>query len=53
MNAALFSYNDTQSFGEVTFDTTVDDPTVRYDVVTIDGEVVHSLELRRSALGHE
>ena len=52
MNAALFSYNDTQSFGEVTFDTTLGDPTVRYDAVTIDGEVAHTLELLHSSLTH-
>ncbi len=50
MPAALFSYNKKQSFGLVSFDTTVDDPTVRYDVITIDGEKVHTLELKRSQL---
>ena len=33
-------------------DTLADDPSVRYDVVTIDGEVVHSLTVRRSQLTH-
>lgn len=47
---ALFSYNAKQSFGLVSFDTTVDDPTVKYDVISIDGEVVYSLELKRSQM---
>jgi len=50
MPAAVFSYNDKQSFGIVTFDTTCPDPTVRYEVVNIDGETVHRLELNRSQL---
>lgn len=47
---AIFSYNARQSFGLVTFDTTAADPTVTYEVVTIDGETVHALPLRRSDL---
>jgi len=47
---ALFSYNAKQSFGLVTFDTTVPNPTVTYRVVTIDGETVHTLEVHRSQL---
>lgn len=47
---ALFSYNKKQSFGLVSFDTTAVDPTVRYDVISIDGEKVRSLEPRHSQL---
>lgn len=50
---ALFSYNKKQSFGLVTFDTTVADPTVKYDVISIDGEVVYTLELKRSQMQAE
>ena len=50
MEAALFSYNEKQSFGLVTFDTAADDPTVTYRVVTIDGETVHTLTVKRSQL---
>jgi len=53
MKKAIFSYNKKQSFGLVTFDTTADDPTVQYDVVTIDGGVVHTLKLKRSELESE
>ncbi len=49
---AIFSYNDPQSFGLVTFDTTVADPQVTYDVVNIDGEKPHSLTVKRSELNH-
>jgi alkaline phosphatase D len=50
MPAALFSYNAKQSFGVVTFDTSIDDPTVSYEVVTIDGETVHAIEIKLSQL---
>lgn len=48
MKEALFSYNKKQSFGFVTIDTTAKDPTVRYEVVTIDGETVHTIDLKKS-----
>ena len=51
MPEAVFSYNAKQSFGLVDFDTTIEDPTVTYSVVTIDGEVVHTFTVRRSQLG--
>jgi dipeptidyl-peptidase 4 len=50
MNEALFSYNAKQSFGLVSFNTMEEDPTVTYDVISIDGEKVHSLTVRRSQL---
>ncbi len=50
MDQALFSYNEKQSFGRVTFDTAADDPTATYRVVTIDGETVHTLTVKRSRL---
>ena len=50
---ALFSYNELQSFGLVTFDTSVDDPTVNYEVVNIDGDKPFALEVKRSQLVFE
>ena len=47
---AIFSYNDPQSFGLVTFDTTLDDPQVTYEIVNINGEKPHSLTVKRSEL---
>jgi len=52
MPQAVFSYNGKQSFGLVDFDTTAADPTVTYTVMSIDGEAVHSLTLKRSQLTH-
>lgn len=49
-SAAIFSYNDKQSFGRVTFDTTREVPRVTYDVITIDGEKKHSLTVDRDQL---
>jgi len=46
----LFSYNETCSFGLVTFDTRRADPEARFEVVDIDGRVVHTLTVRRSEL---
>jgi alkaline phosphatase D len=53
MQAAIFSYNAKQSFGLVSFDTTAADPTVKYEVITIDGEKVHEIELKHSQLKHK
>jgi alkaline phosphatase D len=50
MKEAVFSYNKTQSFGTVDFDTTLDDPKVTYRVLTIDGEEVNSFTVRLSQL---
>ena len=47
---ALFSYNAKQSFGRVTFDTAAATPSVTYDVITIDGETVHSLKVPLDSL---
>jgi alkaline phosphatase D len=50
---AIFSYNELQSFGLVTFDTSVSDPTVKYDVVNIDGDKPFTLDVKRSQLVYE
>jgi len=47
---AIFSYNELQSFGLVTVDTTADDPTIKYDVVNIDGDKPFTLTVKRSEL---
>ena len=52
MKAAVFSYNKKQSFGTVDIDTTLDDPTITYRVVNIDGEEIHQHTVRRSELMH-
>ena len=50
MPGSLFGYNEKCSFGLLEFDTTKEDPVVRYNVVNIDYEVVETFELRRSML---
>lgn len=47
---AIFSYNKKQSFGLVEFNTKLKDPTVTYTVVSIDGEKIDSLTLKKSQL---
>ena len=47
---SLFGYNKKQSFGRVDFDLTAKDPTFKYTVISIDGEAVHSLEIKHSEL---
>lgn len=50
MAGSLFSYNDKNAFGRLVFDTADEDPTVRYQIITIDGAMTHSFKLRRSEL---
>ncbi len=47
---ALFGYNEKQSFGLLTFDTTNSDSTLTYRIVSIDDEVKGELTLKRSDL---
>jgi alkaline phosphatase D len=48
---ALFSYNKGNFFGLLTFDLEKADPEVTFRCVTIDGEPVYELTLKRSQLG--
>ena len=50
MDQAIFSYNAKQSYGRVRFDTAAEEPSVTYEVVNIDGEMIHSLTVRRGQL---
>ena len=49
---ALFAYNEKQSFGLLLFDTTKDDPTVTFRIISIDDEVKGEISLQRSELAH-
>lgn len=49
---AIFSYNRKNSFGLLEFDTTKTDPTVTYQIINIDKEVVHSFIVKRSEISH-
>ena len=49
---AIFGYNEKCTFGRLRFDTTLDDPEITYDIITIDDELVYSFTLRRSEIEH-
>jgi alkaline phosphatase D len=48
----IFGYNKKQSFGLLSFDTAIQDPTVTFQIISIDNEPVHSLTLRHSEISH-
>ena len=50
IESSLFGYNEKQSFGRVDFDLKADDPTVTYTIINIEGESIHSLEVKLSEL---
>ena len=50
IDSSLFGYNEKQSFGRVDFDLTAADPTVTYTIINIDGEEIHSLQVKLSEL---
>ena len=49
----IWGYNKTCSFALMRFDTTAADPTVTFEAITIDGEKVHSHQLKLSQLTHK
>ena len=53
IKSSLFGYNEKQSFGRVDFDLKATDPTVKYTIINIDGEAMHSLEVKLSELQFE
>lgn len=52
MPDALFGYNEKQSFGLLTFDTAMPDPTVTYQIISIDNEVIHAVTIKKSEISH-
>ncbi|MHC4636800.1 MAG: alkaline phosphatase D family protein [Planctomycetota bacterium] len=50
---AIFGYNEKPSFGLLSFDTTIPDPTVTFQIISIDNEAVHSLTLKKSDISHK
>ena len=50
MEKSIFGFNKERSFGLLHFDTARDDPTVTYEIVTIDNEPVYQVSLLRSDL---
>jgi alkaline phosphatase D len=53
MPGALFGYNKKCSFGLLSFDTTLPDPQISYRIIDIDGDVVHTISLKRSQMTYE
>ena len=49
---AIYGYNEKCTFGRLRFDTTLEDPEVIYDIITIDNELVHSFPLKLSAISY-
>ncbi len=50
---ALFGYNEKQSFGYLTFDLTQSDPTISFEIYSIDDEMINSITLKLSEISHE
>ncbi|MHC4867445.1 MAG: alkaline phosphatase D family protein, partial [Planctomycetota bacterium] len=50
---AIFAYNEKQSFGLLSFDTAIPDPTVTFQIISIDNEPIHSLTLKHSEISHK
>lgn len=48
----VWGYNKTCSFGLMKFDTTKDDPEVRFEAITIDGERVHDHTLKLNSISN-
>ena len=53
MPGSIFGYNEKQSFGLLTFDTTLPDPTVTYQIYSIDDDLIYTLEVKRSEVSYE
>jgi alkaline phosphatase D len=53
MTQSLFGYNEKQSFGLLTFDTTLPDPTVSYQIYSIDDELIETLKVSKSEISHK
>jgi hypothetical protein len=49
----IFGYNKKPSFGLLSFDTAISDPTVTFGIISIDNEPIHSLTLKHSEISHK
>jgi len=50
MKGSLFGYNKKCSVGLLTFDTKAADPTLTYDIINIDDDLIHSVTVKKSEL---
>jgi alkaline phosphatase D len=53
MPNALFGYNEKQSFGFLTFDTSSPEPGVTYQIYSIDNELINTLNIKLSEISYE
>ncbi len=53
MPNALFGYNEKQSFGYLTFNTTLPDPTVTYKILNIDNENKGNITVKKSEISYD
>ncbi len=53
MPGSLFGYNKKQSFGLLTFDTTLPDPTVTYQIFSIDNELIYTVKVKLSEISYK
>ncbi len=53
MQGALFGYNEKCSFGLLSFDTMLSDPTLTYKIINIDNEPVYEFTLKKSQLSYQ
>ena len=49
----LFGYNEKCSFGKISFDTTLADPKLTYEIRSIDNEKAGTYDLKLSELSHK
>ena len=50
LKGSLFGYNEKPSFGLLRFNTQLDDPSVTYQIIDIDGQLQEEITIRRSQL---
>ncbi len=53
MPNALFGYNEKQSFGFLTFDTSSPEPGVTYQIYSIDNELIYTLKIKLNEISYE
>jgi alkaline phosphatase D len=53
MPGSLFGYNEKQSFGLLTFDSNKSDPSVTYQIINIENELIQTLTINKSEISHE
>ncbi len=49
---SIVSYNEKCSFGMLTFDTSLEDPKLTFQIISIDGEAISSFNLKKSELSN-